>query len=303
MNIPVLLITFNRPEEFSQVLSITLQQNPSTLYIAVDGARTGNQEDLSAQNKISEIIKNIPPTLALKTKIRSENVGCKTNVSEAISWFFENEERGIILEDDCIPQASFFPFCEELLERYKDNETVMHIAGSNYHYGKEYGNKSYYFSKYNTVWGWASWRRAWKNCDMAMKGINEFFNDAKTDSYFLNQEEKKFWHKLMLQCRDQNISTFDYQWLFSCWKKGGMAIHPNKNLVSNVGIGNKATNTFSMSDAIKNRKVEEMKFPLQHPTNIEKNKKADAALFYTVHHPGYGKKEKIFTFLKKLYYA
>ena len=167
-NTPILFLIFNRPDTTFKVFEEIRKIKPAKLYIAADGPRPnviGEEEKCTASRNI---IKQVDWDCDVKTLFREKNLGCKIAVSSAISWFFENVEEGIILEDDTFPTQSFFWFCQELLDFYRNDSRIMHISGNNFQLGKIRGEGSYYFSKYNHIWGWATWKRAWRFYDVSL---------------------------------------------------------------------------------------------------------------------------------------
>ena len=185
---PILFLIFNRPDTTKLVFESIKRIKPAKLYIAADGARKHKVgEDLLCKETRS-IIDLIDWECEIKTLLRTENLGCKIAVSSAIDWFFENEEQGIILEDDCLPNESFFNFCEQLLNQFKENKEIMHISGNNFQDGITRGDGSFYFSKYNHIWGWATWKRAWKLYNVKLE-----IEDKKEIEIFIekNFETKK----------------------------------------------------------------------------------------------------------------
>lgn len=243
-NTPVLFIVFNRPDTTDMVFAEIKKIRPKRLFIAADGPRKNVPEDYKKCAQTREIIKKIDWSCDVKTLFQKENLGCGYGVSTAINWFFDNAEEGIILEDDCVPDKSFFYFCQELLEKYRNNKKIMHISGDNFQYGKKRGWSSYYFSEYTHIWGWATWRRAWKFFD---------FNCVSLE---------------------QKISNWDKQWYLSVRNKKGLAILPNVNLVSNIGIGDNSTHT-KKSIHYANLPIKQIDFPLIHPRIILRHRLAD----------------------------
>jgi hypothetical protein len=236
-DVPILLVAFNRPDNTQKIFNEIRKQKPKRFFMAVDGPRSDNPgEDLVCQ-KTRDIAKQVDWPCEVKTLFQAQNLGCGHGVSTALNWFFENVERGIILEDDCLPDPSFFPFCRELLEKYKDNQKIMHISGDNFQYGKKRGFSSYYFSEYPHIWGWATWRRAWKLYD---------FNCVP------------------LTARTTN---WDRQWWLSVRKHRGLAILPNVNLISNIGFDGTGTHT-GKSTHYSNLPIQKIAFPLVHPKII-----------------------------------
>lgn len=161
----VLLLIFNRPETTRRVFDQIRAQQPPRLYIAADGARPNRPEEAARCAETRAISTQVDWDCELHLLYRDQNLGCRRAVSEAITWFFEHEEAGIILEDDCLPADSFFYFCDALLEKYRHDERIHAITGTNLQMGKQWGEASYYFSRYTNIWGWASWRRVWKEYD------------------------------------------------------------------------------------------------------------------------------------------
>jgi len=172
-NTPILFLVFNRPNTTQRVFNVIRQVKPKQLFVAADGPRRDKGADEEKCEATREIVKQIDWDCEVKTLFREENLGCGKAVSSAITWFFENVEEGIILEDDCLPNLDFFGYCEELLDRYRDNREVMFIGGDNFQKGKKWGDASYYFSAYNHVWGWATWKRTWDIYDFKLDSINE----------------------------------------------------------------------------------------------------------------------------------
>ncbi len=228
---PVLFLIFNRPDKTKQVFEAIRQAQPAQLFVAADGARKDKLGEQELCEQTREIIKAIDWKCELKTLYRSENLGCKIAVSRAINWFFENVEEGIILEDDCLPNQSFFHFCDTLLNYYRNDERIMHIGGSNFQDGQIRGDGSYYFSMYNHIWGWATWRRAWKYYDIEMFSYNNFVENNKVDCLFNLSREKKYWKDIFKRVKENQINTWDYQWTYSIWTNGGLSILPNQNLI------------------------------------------------------------------------
>lgn len=277
---PILLIIFNRPDTTLRVFNQIREVKPSKLFIAADGPREDHPEDLSLCSTTRSIIQNIDWECEVKTIFRDKNLGCRTAVSDAISWFFSLVDKGIILEDDCLPNQSFFAFCEELLEIYKDNQLVMSIGGNNFFFNKQIMTASYSFAKYPHIWGWATWRRAWikfHSWDLNTQQI-EF-------SIFPQKSEKRFWLEKIEELNAGRMTyTWDYQWSLVCMAYKGLCIYPKVNLVSNIGFGDKATHT-KQKTKYANLPTEAMKFPLIHPKELEWNQQIDtnsSKLFFRI---------------------
>jgi hypothetical protein len=271
INTPVLFLVFNRPDTTNRVFEAIKLAKPKKLYIAADGARTAEEEIMCTQ--VRAIFKNTDWDCDVKTLFRTENLGCKIAVSEAINWFFDNEEEGIILEDDCLPGESFFGFCSTLLEKYRNNDRIGHIGGANFQDGNLRGQQSYYFSRLTHVWGWASWRRVWQNYDVNIASYpnfninNEIKNVPSHNAYahnWLSSFEGVYTHK---------TNTWDYQYAYANLVNNYLSIIPNKNLVVNIGLGNGATHT-SASHPFANM-VQQNLTEITHPQFYIANLEAD----------------------------
>jgi len=262
---PILLIVFNRPSHARAVFEKVRQTRPARLYVAVDGPRKHRPEDAALVQETIGIYDNIDWPCEVRRLIRKENLGCKMAVSSAISWFFENEERGIILEDDCLPDASFFPYCDHLLEKYQDTDSIMHINGVNFQDGNWRGSGTYYFSKICHVWGWASWRRAWQKYDINMSGLEEFFSQKLYLSVLNYKDSLQYWQPSFLRTKEGLIDTWDYQWVFSVWKNNGMSITPNVNLISNIGFDEMATHTQKHDPRVSKKPLTALKGEIKDP--------------------------------------
>jgi len=271
----VLFIIFNKPETTRKVFETIRVAKPSRLYVAADGARENKAGEKELCEQTRKIIQNIDWQCKVKTLFREKNLGCGVGVATAISWFFENEDMGIILEDDCLPSSSFFSFCGELLEHYKNDNRIQNISGDNFQDNKKRGNASYYFSYMTSIWGWATWRRVWKDFRYDVKDLNEkevlSFIDKTKWTYKMRSYWKNIWRYIKSVPRD----AWDYQFLFSQWANNRFTILPNMNLVSNIGFGEFAYHTKDINNPMGNRKVFEIDFPLKHPKIIEVDNKAD----------------------------
>ncbi|MEO7214160.1 nucleotide-diphospho-sugar transferase [Mucilaginibacter sp.] len=271
---PILLLIFNRPELTEKVFVEIKKQRPQYLYIAADGPRINKENEVEKCRATRQVVlDNIDWTCQVKTLFRDENIGCGKAVSEAITWFFDNVEQGIILEDDCLPSSSFFSFCEELLNKYHDNSQVMHIGGSNFQDKNVAGENSYYFSNYIHIWGWATWRRAWQKYEFNLQG-----NDPQL-AYMLkykfsNGIERHFWQHSFETMANHLIDTWDTQWVHCFFKHNGIGITTAQNLISNIGCGPDATHTIHFNPIISELPVTEIEI-ITHPKKITINKRAD----------------------------
>ena len=241
----VLFLVFNRPDTTMQVFETIRQARPTRLYVAADGPREGRDGEAERVAKVREIATNVEWQCDVKTLFRKQNLGCKYAVSEAITWFFKHEEQGIILEDDCLPHSDFFTFCETLLDRYADDESVSVITGDNFQNGSRRGEASYYFSKYNHCWGWASWRRAWQHYEGDLPFWPEWSQSGDWAKKMSDKVERRYWSKIFERVHAEQIDSWAYPWAASVWYHGGLTATPNVNLVSNIGFGPDSTHTAS----------------------------------------------------------
>ncbi len=273
---PIAFFIFNRPELTKKVFEKIRQAQPQKLLVVADGARFS--EEIEKCQKARDIINSVDWKCEVLTNYSKKNLGCKKRVSSGLDWVFSQVEEAIILEDDCLPAPSFFYFCQTLLEKYRDDKRIMHISGDNFQSGQSRTAYSYYFSKYTHIWGWATWKRAWQHYDVDMKSWSESKKLNLLDSFFSDYYEKEYWTKIFDRVANNEIDTWDYQWLYSCWLQNGLSILPNCNLVSNIGFNAEATHTKSTDNSQANLPVDNtwnMKFPLF----ITQNCQADVYTF------------------------
>lgn len=271
----VLFLVFNRLETTKLVFQSIQQAKPPRLYIAADGARINkNGESVKVQAVRDFIIQNIDWDCEIKTLFRDQNLGCKYAVAGAITWFFENEESGIILEDDCLPTQSFFWYCEELLDKYNDDKSIFLISADSRGPDSFEMKEDYGFCKYPTIWGWASWARVWKDYDPEIKDW------PKQKEFLLGSISNykptiNFWKKIFQKMYENQIDTWDYQLSYLLLKYKGKCIVPKVNLVSNIGFGVDATHTFNAQSKYANRKKYDINIPLNHTPTLNSEKKID----------------------------
>ncbi|MGZ8680700.1 MAG: glycosyltransferase family 2 protein [Solirubrobacterales bacterium] len=279
---PVALLIFNRPEVTERVFEEIRRARPPKLLVVADGPRAdraGEAERCAATRAIAE---GVDWPCELLREYSDVNLGCRRRVSTGLDWVFDSVERAIVLEDDCLPHPTFFRFCEQLLDRYADDERVMHLSGDNFQFGQRRGDASYYFSRYAHVWGWASWRRAWAHYDVDMAGWREADKDAQLER-FTDPLERSFWRHVWDGTEAGAIDTWDLQWAYACLMRGGVAVNPNVNLVSNIGFGAASTHTGSDEGGVASLPTEAISFPLAHPATVAVDAEADrqvAGIFF-----------------------
>jgi hypothetical protein len=280
LNKAILFIVFNRLDTTKKVLESIKLAKPPRLYIASDGARSSTDGEKDQVAFVREyILSNIDWECQVETLFRDKNLGCKTAVSNSISWFFDHEEMGIILEDDCLPHPTFYRYCQELLDKYKNDHRIAMISGNNFQFGYKLNTDSYYLSKNNHIWGWASWKDRWVNdYDINMTLWPIIKDENRVSELFDSKEEQKYHHKIFDKVINNEIDTWDYQWNFSSRVNGRATILPNINLVSNIGFGDNASHTKEITE-VANMDTQEMNFPLKHPNNFFVSSKLDSRYF------------------------
>jgi hypothetical protein len=196
------------------------------------------------------------------------NLGCKQRVSSGVSWVFEQVEEAMILEDDCLPDPTFFRFCQEMLERYRHDRRVGMVSGANFQFGQGRVDDSYYFSKYSMIWGWGSWRDRWLGTyDVALEKWPRIRDENALADMVGSIREGQYWQKVFGKVHRGEIDTWDYQWFFANFLEGRLSIVPAGNLISNIGYGKNATHT-TRESRLANMTVTPMTFPLRHPAGV-----------------------------------
>jgi hypothetical protein len=270
----VALLIFNRPDTTARVFEAIAKVKPSKLLVVADGPRVDRfgEADKCAQTRA--IISNVDWDCEVITNYSTENLGCKKRVASGIDWIFEQVEEAIILEDDCLPERSFFRFCDEMLERYRLNERVGMVSGGNLQFGQSRGNASYYFSRYTHIWGWATWRRAWKHYDRDMALWPSFRDEGWLDRVFASQGEREYWKNSFQWVYDGKLDTWDCSWTFAAITHGMLQVVPNVNLISNIGFGPEATHTHVVGIHA-NMPTQPMVFPIKNPKFVLADEEAD----------------------------
>ncbi len=274
MNTPVALLIFNRPELTARIFAEIGKARPAKLLVIADGPRADQPGEEERCLAARAIVENPNWDCEVLKNYSDVNLGCGRRPASGINWVFQNVEEAIILEDDCLPHPTFFRFCEELLEYYRNDKRVMTISGNNFQHGTRRTIESYYFSRYPHTWGWATWRRAWQLYDFEAKIWPELRETSWLPDTLGDRESAAYW-RAVFDGLSSNSDVWDYQWIFSCWAQHGLAILPNVNLISNIGWGNDATHTKALDNPSANLATEAMSFPLNHPRYMASNREAD----------------------------
>ena len=277
-NIPILLLTFNRPEHTRRVLETIMAVQPQDLYVFQDGARDGNEDDLKKCAEVRQVVESMTERepVRLHTNYSEKNLGCGAGPMTGITWFFSQIDKGIVMEDDCLPHTDFFGYCEELLERYKDDERVSFINSTLYD-DRWKCNASYDFSRYMVTGAWAGWRRTWQGFDLDLRNM-----DAKAFRKHVlqltdNRAEANWWFSIVKEIQQDECkkSYWDFQMQIHLFCNNALTIHPKVNLVSNIGFDGAGTHTLSNYDNRGKRDVFPI-LPLSHPEKQIVDKKRDA---------------------------
>lgn len=284
MKTPVALIVFNRPDLTEQVFAEVRRARPSKLLLIADGPRVSRPADAEKCAATRAIVEQVDWDCEVLKNYSDVNLGCGRRESSGMMWIFEQVEEAIILEDDTWPHPSFFTFCEAMLEKYRDDERVMHVSGDNWHVeGDAPADESYFFSRYSLSWGWASWRRAFRLYDPAMPQWPKVRETAWLKDLLGDERAVEYWTQIfdLTHKGIEFVDTWDYQWLFAIWLHHGLSVLPSVNLISNLGFAREdAAHITGGADDPRNRSATaEMRFPLVHPAYMVRDALADQRMF------------------------
>ena len=233
---PVLFTIFNRPSSTQKVFNAIRKAAPKKFFIGADGPRKGNKKDISNCQKVREIISQVDWDCEVSTLYRENNLGCKHATISAINWFFESVDEGIILSDDDLPSESFFSFSQELLEKYRFDDKVMQINGGFYLDDLKKFDKSYYFSKLNSSWGWATWKQSWQLFDSEMTGYKDMKKNREIEKYYENKEISNWMIRYYDEAYLPFRRTWAQTWSYAIMKNNGLCVNPTTNMVNNMGF-------------------------------------------------------------------
>jgi len=277
-DVPVLLMSFNRPEKTRRMFEAVRAAAPRRLFIAADGPRPGYPDDLDRCARTRGVFDGIDWPCEVRTRFQDRNLGCKLGVGTAIDWFMSEVDAGIIVEDDCVPTLDFFRFCAELLERYRDAPEVMMIGGHNPLGAWDGGDASYVFSRTSPIWGWATWRRAWAHYDPAMA---RWADPRAREAVRARMPRTEF--RITSQRFDlvyeQRRDSWGFAWAFAMLIAGGVSVMPARNLVANIGFDDEATHTKLRWSKEANVPTHPLAFPLAHPSSTAPDGDFERALF------------------------
>jgi len=283
IDVPVVIVAFNRPEHLEQLIQVLRVVAPSKLYLVADGPRAHIKGEVEKCAQVRDVFRSIDWTTEVVNLFADENMGCAKRVSSGISEVLKHEEGVIVLEDDCIPHPSFFQFCQEMLGYYADDDRVMHISGDNFQFGAVTSAYSYYFSRYAHCWGWATWKRAWDKFSLDMQFWPELRDDGWLHHFLDDPIEIRYWTQIFNNVAAGQVDSWAYPWTYSTWLHSGLSILPNRNLVSNIGFDGDGTHTNVASSPQANMPTHAMSFPLEHPPHMIRNFCADSHFSRMLH--------------------
>lgn len=280
-------MAFNRPSVTAAVFARIAAAQPGRLLLIGDGARGHVAGEAEKVRAVRDIMQRIDWPCEVSHNFSDTNLGCRNRIATGLDWVFAQEECAIILEDDCVPAPSFFRYCDELLEKYRDEPRVMTICGSNW-LRETPSEHSYLFTTHMSIWGWATWRRAWRTYDVDLRS----WPQRKLERPFerlLSPKEAKALTRTLDNLADENpanrtLNTWDFQWFYNCYSHGGLAITPAANMVSNIGFGADATHTSVLASKLADIPARDVEFPLRHPPTLEPSLVFEEAYYKTLIH-------------------
>jgi hypothetical protein len=276
MNSPVVFLIYNRPELTRRAFAPIRAAKPRTLVVVADGPRAGDPRDAERCATTRSIVESIDWPCDLRTDFADTNLGCTARVSSGITRALETFDRAVILEDDCVADPSFFRFADEMLDRYAADERIFSVTGDNFLFGRRVTPDSYFFSRYPYCWGWATWSRAWKHYDVAMRAWPQVRDGDFLESGFDGDRSAiRYWRLVLDRTYSRVTDTWDFPWFFTCWMHRALTVVPETNLVTNIGFIRQATHTTMRMNALGNIASQPLSFPLRHPEAVERNDAAD----------------------------
>jgi hypothetical protein len=276
LTVPVVFIIFNRYDLTQKVFKEIAAARPSRLFVIADGPRQHIAEEEEQCLAVRSIVNQVNWPCEVIKNFSDINLGCKQRISSGLDWVFNQVEEAIILEDDCLPHPTFFRFCEELLNRYCNDERIFAISGNNFQFGRCRTQDSYYFSRYHHCWGWATWKRAWQFYDVEMKLWPHIRDSGWLYDILGSPSAVRYWSYKFQAVYDHKIDTWDFPFTFACWLQNGLNILPNVNLISNIGFDDDGTHNRYSKNPYANIPTEALSFPLRHPPFVIRDRKADS---------------------------
>ncbi len=284
----VLLLAFNRPDLLERVFESVRRARPARLFIAVDGPRPGREAEARACAECRAFAEKVDWPCEVKTLFRTENLGCKFAISGGITWFFEHVEEGIILEEDCMPGAAFFPYCAAMLERYRNEPRVGLVSGDNFLPPERWRESGHGFTRYAFIWGWATWKRAWAKMDRDLLDWPRLRQPGWLENLHGSVEEARYWRRIFDLCyAGRRYDSWAFPWMFSNWKEDMLCVYPASNLVTNIGFDERGTHTTQVGDSNDGAPAAERHDPFPAPARIAVTRADDRLLgqrYYKLRH-------------------
>lgn len=281
VTVPILLLVFRRAHTTRAVVDALREVRPERIFVAANAPGSSRAEEVESCAAARAVVGEIDWPCRIERLYREVHLGCRESIASAISWFFEQVEEGIVLEDDCVPAPDFFPYCSELLERYRDDARVMGIAGDNTLRGSFPAQSSYDFCRFPLIWGWASWARAWRHYDEAR------FREGDWDPVIRSVDSRPAFREAFqdkfARTASGELDTWDYIWNHSVWARGGLWIVPEVNLISNIGFGSAGTHARNALAPRANRPTAGLRWPLRHPAAVHSNRRLGRAIARDIH--------------------
>jgi hypothetical protein len=275
----VVLLIFNRPQLTERVFQEVASARPARLLVVGDGPRPDHPEDERLVREARAVIERVDWPCEVSTCYADANLGCGRRVASGLDWAFSLVEEAIILEDDCVPDPTFFPFCNELLSRFRDDERVQMISGCNVVEQHSFAPESYCFSRGYLIWGWATWARAWRHYDYAMRAWPYLRTTGWLRDHLRGSDGAEIVQLLFDETYAGRIRQWDFQWVLSGWLRDAVAVVPRVNLVTNIGHGAAGTHQRDPTHPLARLRTTPMAFPLRHPQELSVLEERDLALW------------------------
>lgn len=281
-DVPVVLLAFNRPDATAQVMARLRTVRPRRLLVSVDGPRESVGTDHENVERVRRLVTDIDWACDVNTRFVDRNLGCREGVPAGLDWAFGLVDRAIVLEDDCLPDPSLFPFCEQLLDRYADEPRIMGIGGHRWEGPDLSDGDSYYVSRYTSSWGWATWADRWRHFDLELPDWPMLRDTPWLDHRVAGPVAVAHWTRTF-DAMAAGMDTWDYAWQFACWRADGLFVRPTVGMVSNIGFSADATHTTTSDPLLRQRPASAIRFPLTHPTSMTPDGTADARIEWVSH--------------------
>ena len=272
---PICVIIYNRIDAVRRLMAALASVEPTHVLIVADGPRPGCADDRGRVSAARAVCESISWDCDIQRDCAHTNLGCRERVVSGLDWAFSKVERAIILEDDCLPRPGFFRFAEELLDRYRNDERVMSVCGSNHFPACIPEGQSYSFSKYHNCWGWATWADAWRRCDADLSTLSSSIEQGLLRQRLGSLRAALYWQHILRQVQNGQIDSWAYIWSYSCMIQGGLHILPRVNLIRNTGFGADSTHTSARPGYVRGSEAGDIQFPLRHPEAVRSNKALD----------------------------